>query len=94
MGIQIAWDGTHNDRSITFDPPSDAFKPAHGSGLDDLAKEIISVTTSSPSRDTSRVYLGGYITGGCTGCDDPRFDGGQDGRRTIYPSWWAWQGQT
>jgi len=89
MDIQIAWDGTNYNRSRTFDPSSDAFKSAHGSGLDDLAKEIINVTTSSPSRDTSRVYLESYITDGCTGCDDQRFDGEQDGRRTIYLRWWA-----
>lgn len=89
MDIQIAWYGTNNNRSRTFDLSSDAFKLVHGSGLDDLAKEIINVTTSSPSRNTSRVYLGSYITGGCTGCDDPRFDGEQEGRRTIYLRWWA-----
>ena len=89
VDTRIAWDGTNNNQSRTFDLSSDAFKPVHGSGLDDLAKEIINVTTSSPSRNTSRVYLGSYITGGCTGRDDPRFDGEQEGRRTIYLRWWA-----
>lgn len=89
MDIQIAWDGTNNNRSRTFDLSSDAFKLVHGSGLDDLAKEIINVTTSPPSRNTARVYLESYITDGCTSCDDPRFDGEQDGRRTICLRWWA-----
>ena len=89
VDTQIQWDAFHHLNSTVYDPSSDAFKPTHGSGLDDLAKEIINVTTSSPSRNTSRVYLGSYITGGCTGCDDPRFDGEQEGRRTIYLRWWA-----
>ena len=63
MDIQIAWDGTNNNRSRTFDLSSDAFKPVHGSGLDDLAKEIIkNVTTDSLGSINSRVYLGSYIT--------------------------------
>ena len=90
MDTQIAWDGTNNNRSRTFDLSSDAFKPVHGSGLDDLAKEIIkNVTTDSLGSNNSRVYLGSYITDGCTSCDDPRFDGEQDGRRTICLRWWA-----
>lgn len=81
MDIQIASDRTNNDRSITFDPSSDAFKPAHGSGLDDLAKEIIkNVTTDSLGSNNSRVYLGSYITEGYTACDDPRFDWEQNGQ--------------
>ena len=81
MDIQIAWDGTKNDRSRTFDLSSDAFKPVHGSGLDDLAKEIIkNVTTDSLGSINSRVYLGSYITEGYTGCDDPRFDWEQNGQ--------------
>lgn len=90
VDTQIAWDGTKNDQSRAFDLSSDAFKPVHGSGLDDLAKEIIkNVTTDSLGSNNSRVYLGSYITDGCTSCDDPRFDGEQDGRRTIYLRWWA-----
>lgn len=81
MDIQIASDRTNNDRSITFDPSSDAFKPAHGSGLDDLAKEIIkNVTTDASGSNNSRVYLGSYITEGYTACDDPRFDWEQNGQ--------------
>ena len=81
MDTQIAWDGTKNDRSRTFDLSSDAFKPVHGSGLDDLAKEIIkNVTTDSLGSINSRVYLGSYITEGYTGCDDPRFDWEQNGQ--------------
>ena len=81
MDIQIAWDGTNNNRSRTFDLSSDAFKPVHGSGLDDLAKEIIkNVTTDSLGSINSRVYLGSYITEGYTGCDDPRFDWEQNGQ--------------
>ena len=81
MDIQIAWDGTNNNRSRTFDLSSDAFKPVHGSGLDDLAKEIIkNVTTDSLGSNNSRVYLGSYITEGYTGCDDPRFDWEQNGQ--------------
>lgn len=81
MDIQIAWDGTNNNRSGTFDLSSDAFKPVHGSGLDDLAKEIIkNVTTDSLGSNNSRVYLGSYITEGYTGCDDPRFDWEQNGQ--------------
>ena len=81
MDTQIAWDGTKNDRSRTFDLSSDAFKPVHGSGLDDLAKEIIkNVTTDSLGSNNSRVYLGSYITEGYTGCDDPRFDWEQNGQ--------------
>ena len=81
MDIQIASDRTNNDRSITFDPSSDAFKPAHGSGLDDLAKEIIkNVTTDASGSNNSRVYLGSYITEGYTARDDPRFDWEQNGQ--------------
>lgn len=81
VDTQIQWDALDNNRSKTFDPSSDAFKPTHGSGLDDLAKEIIkNVTTSSLGKNNSRVYLGSYITEGYTGCDDPRFDWEQDGQ--------------
>lgn len=81
MDTQIAWDGTKNDRSRTFDLSSDAFKPVHGSGFDDLAKEIIkNVTTHAPGSNNSRVYLGSYITEGYTACDDPRFDWEQNGQ--------------
>lgn len=81
MDIEIAWDETKNNRSRTFDLSSDAFKPVHGSGLDDLAKEIIkNVTTDSLGSNNSRVYLGSYITEGYTGCDDPRFDWEQNGQ--------------
>lgn len=81
VDTQIAWDGTKNDQSRTFDLSSDAFKPVHGSGLDDLAKEIIkNVTTDSLGSNNSRVYLGSYITEGYTGCDDPRFDWEQNGQ--------------
>ena len=81
MDTQIAWDGTNNNRSRTFDLSSDAFKLVHGSGLDDLAKEIIkNVTTDSLGSNNSRVYPGSYITEGYTGCDDPRFDWEQNGQ--------------
>ena len=81
VDTRIAWDGTNNNRSRTFDLSSDAFKPVHGSGLDDLAKEIIkNVTTDAPGSNNSRVYLGSYITEGYTACDDPRFDWEQNGQ--------------
>ena len=81
MDTQIAWDGTKNDQSRTFDLSSDAFKPVHGSGLDDLAKEIIkNVTTDAPGSNNSRVYLGSYITNGYVGCPEARFDWEQNGQ--------------
>ena len=81
MDTQIAWDGTKNDRSRTFDLSSDAFKPVHGSGLDDLAKEIIKNETSSSSdRNHSLMYLGSYITQGYMGCPEIRYDWEQDGQ--------------
>ena len=81
VDTRIAWDGTNNNQSRTFDLSSDAFKPVHGSGLDDLAKEIIkNVTTDSLGSNNSRVYLGSYITEGYTACDDPRFDWEQNGQ--------------
>jgi len=81
VDTRIAWDGTNNNQSRTFDLSSDAFKPVHGSGFDDLAKEIIkNVTTHAPGSNNSRVYLGSYITEGYTACDDPRFDWEQNGQ--------------
>ena len=81
MDTQIAWDGTNNNRSRTFDLSSDAFKPVHGSGLDDLAKEIIkNVTSSSSDQNHSFMYLGSYITTGYTGSPEVRYDWEQDGQ--------------
>ena len=81
MDTQIAWDGTKNDRSRTFDLSSDAFKPVHGSGLDDLAKEIIkNVTSLSSGQNHSFMYLGSYITDGYTGSPEVRYDWEQDGQ--------------
>lgn len=81
VDTQIQWDATANNRSTTFDPSGDEFKPTHGSGTDDLAKEIIkNVTSSSSDRNHSRVYLGSYITDGYVGCSKTRFDWEQGGQ--------------
>ena len=65
VDTQIQWDATDNNRSRSFDPSSQEFKPTHGSGIDDLAKEIIkNVTSFSSDQNHSFMYLGSYITDG------------------------------
>ena len=81
VDTQINWDATDKNRSRSFDPSSDEFKPAHGSGIDDLAKEIIkNVTSSSSNHNHSLLYLGSYITNGYVGCPEARFDWEQNGQ--------------
>lgn len=81
VDTQINWDATDKNRSRSFDPSSDEFKPAHGSGIEDLAKEIIkNVTSSSSNHNHSLLYLGSYITNGYVGCPEARFDWEQNGQ--------------
>ena len=81
VDTQIHWDATDKNRSRSFDPSSDEFKPAHGSGIEDLAKEIIkNVTSSSSNHNHSLLYLGSYITNGYVGCPEARFDWEQNGQ--------------
>ena len=81
VDTQIEWDTAFHFHSTVHDPLGDEFKPTHGSGLDDLAKEIIkNVTSSSSNHNHSLLYLGSYITEGYTACDDPRFDWEQNGQ--------------
>jgi len=81
VDTQINWDATDKNRSRSFDPSSDEFKPTHGSGIEDLAKEIIkNVTSSSSNHNHSLVYLGSYITNGYVGCPEARFDWEQNGQ--------------
>jgi len=81
VDTQIQWDAFHHLNSTVYDPSSDAFKPTHGSGTDDLAKEIIkNVTSSSSDRNHSLMYLGSYITQGYMGCPEIRYDWEQDGQ--------------
>ena len=81
VDTQIQWDAADNNRSRSFDPSSQEFKPTHGSGLDDLAKEIIkNVTSSSSDQNHSLMYLGSYITTGYTGSPEVRYDWEQDGQ--------------
>lgn len=69
VDTQIQWDATDNNRSRSFDPSSQEFKPTHGSGIDDLAKEIIKNMTSSAYFHTNTLlYPGSYITAGYIGC--------------------------
>ena len=81
VDTQINWDATDKNRSRSFDPSSDEFKPAPGSGIEDLAKEIIkNVTSSSSNHNHSLLYLGSYITNGYVGCPEARFDWEQNGQ--------------
>ena len=81
VDTQINWDATDKNRSRSFDPSSDEFKPTHGSGIEDLAKEIIkNVTSSSSNHNHSLLYLGSYITNGYVGCPEARFDWEQNGQ--------------
>ena len=81
VDTQIQWDAFHHLNSTVYDPSGDAFKPMHGSGIDDLAKEIIkNVTSSSSDRNHSLMYLGSYITQGYMGCPEVRFDWEQNGQ--------------
>ena len=81
VDTQIQWDAFHHLNSTVYDPSGDAFKPTHGSGTDDLAKEIIkNVTSSSSDRNHSLMYLGSYITQGYMGCPEIRYDWEQDGQ--------------
>ena len=81
VDTKMQWNATHNNRSAVFDPSSDLFQPTHGSGLDDLAKEIIKNVTNSPeNRNHSLLYLGSYITEGYNGCPEVRFDWEQNGQ--------------
>ena len=81
VDTQIQWDAFHHLNSTVYDPSGDAFKPTHGSGTDDLAKEIIkNVTSSSSDRNHSLMYLGSYITSGYMGCPEVQFDWEQNGQ--------------
>ena len=81
VDTQIHWDATDKNRSRSFDPSSDEFKPTHGSGLDDLAKEIIkNVTSYSDNYNNTLMYLGSYITSGYMGCPEVQFDWEQNGQ--------------
>ena len=81
VDTQINWDATDKNRSRSFDPSSDEFKPTHGSGLDDLAKEIIkNVTSYSDNYNNTLMYLGSYITSGYMGCPEVQFDWEQNGQ--------------
>ena len=81
VDTRIQWDTAFHFHSTVYDSMSDDFKPTHGSGLDDLAKEIIKNVTSSPyNLNHSLLYLGSYITEGYVGCPEIRFDWEQDGQ--------------
>ena len=81
MDTQIEWDTAFHFHSTVHDPLGDEFKPTHGSGLDDLAKEIIKNVMNSPeNRNHSLLYLGSYITEGYNGCPEVRFDWEQNGQ--------------
>ena len=81
VDTQIVWDAAFHLHSKVYDPSGDKFKPTHGSGLDDLAKEIIkNVTSSSSNHNHSLLYLGSYITNGYVGCPEARFDWEQNGQ--------------
>ena len=81
VDTQIEWDTAFHFHSTVHDPLGDEFKPTHGSGLDDLAKEIIKNVTNSPhNRNHSLLYLGSYITEGYNGCPEVRFDWEQNGQ--------------
>ena len=65
VDTQTEWDTAFHFHSTVHDPLGDEFKPTHGSGLDDLAKEIIKNVMNSPeNRNHSLLYLGSYITEG------------------------------
>ena len=81
VDTQINWDATDKNRSRSFDPSSDEFKPTHGSGIEDLAKEIIkNVTSLVDNYNNTLMYLGSYITSGYFGCPELRFDWEQNGQ--------------
>jgi len=81
VDTQIQWDTAPHFHSKVYDPSGDAFKPTHGSGLDDLAKEIIkNVSSTAYYHDNSLLYLGSYITEGYNGCPEVRFDWEQNGQ--------------
>ena len=81
VDTQINWDATDKNRSRSFDPSSQEFKPTHGSGIDDLAKENIkNVTSSAYFRTKTLFYPGSYITAGYIGCPEVRYDWAQDGQ--------------
>ena len=81
VDTQTEWDTAFHFHSTVHDPLGDEFKPMHGSGLDDLAKEIIKNVMNSPeNRNHSLLYLGSYITEGYVGCPEIRFDWEQDGQ--------------
>ena len=81
VDTQIVWDAAFHLHSKVYDPSGDKFKPTHGSGLDDLAKEIIKNVMNSPeNRNHSLLYLGSYITEGYNGCPEVRFDWEQNGQ--------------
>ena len=81
VDTRIQWDTAFHFHSTVHDPLGDEFKPTHGSGLDDLAKEIIKNVMNSPeNRNHSLLYLGSYITEGYNGCPEVRFDWEQNGQ--------------
>ena len=81
VDTQIVWDAAFHLHSKVYDPSGDKFKPTHGSGLDDLAKEIIkNVTSYADNYNNTLMYLGSYITSGYMGCPEVQFDWEQNGQ--------------
>lgn len=69
---QVQW--TVSDTKFsTVHNHSQVFKPAHGSGPDALAQEIINNVTGT-YYGSPLMYLGDYISAGYGACSDTRFD--------------------
>lgn len=69
---QVQWTLSDNKFS-TVHNHSQVFKPAHGSGPDALAQEIINNVTDT-YYGFPLMYLGDYISAGYETCSDTRFD--------------------